>query len=64
MPREQSLGLYLTQAYYWDMNAGARAFADRFMAKERRRPILGSFILGGAGGAVFAIIYNRLAPRS
>lgn len=31
-------GLYLTQPFYWDMNAGTRAFADRFMAKDGRRP--------------------------
>lgn len=31
-------GLYLTQAFYWDMNEGTRAFADRFKAKDGRRP--------------------------
>ncbi len=31
-------GLYLTQPFYWDMNAGTRAFADRYMAKDGRRP--------------------------
>lgn len=31
-------GLYLTQPFYWDMNAGTRAFSDRFMAKDGRRP--------------------------
>lgn len=31
-------GLYLTQPFYWDMNAGTREFADRFMAKDGRRP--------------------------
>ncbi len=32
-------GLYLTQPFYWDMNAGTRAFADRFVAKmDGRRP--------------------------
>lgn len=32
-------GLYLTEAFYWDLNAGTRAFADRFAAKMNgRRP--------------------------
>jgi branched-chain amino acid transport system substrate-binding protein len=26
-------GLYMTEAFYWDLNAGTRAFADRFAAK-------------------------------
>lgn len=32
-------GLYLTEAFYWDLNADTRAFADRFSAKAKgRRP--------------------------
>lgn len=32
-------GLYMTEAFYWDLNAGTRAFADRFAAKMGgRRP--------------------------
>lgn len=32
-------GLYLTQPFYWNMNAGTRAFADRFAARmDGRRP--------------------------
>jgi len=32
-------GLYLTEAFYWDLNDGTRAFADRFAAKMKgRRP--------------------------
>ncbi|PWC37900.1 ABC transporter substrate-binding protein [Azospirillum sp. TSO35-2] len=32
-------GLYLTEAFYWDLNPGTRAFADRFAARmEGRRP--------------------------
>ena len=32
-------GLYLTEAFYWDLNAGTRAFADRFAANMNgRRP--------------------------
>lgn len=32
-------GLYLTEAFYWDLNPGTRAFADRFAAKMNgRRP--------------------------
>ena len=32
-------GLYLTEGFYWDTNAGTRAFADRFAAQMRgRRP--------------------------
>lgn len=33
-------------------------------ARECIEGIVGSFIPGGVGGAVFAVIYNRLAPRS
>lgn len=32
-------------------------------AREWIEGIGGSFILGGFGGAVFAVFYNRLAPR-
>ncbi|SMF87144.1 amino acid/amide ABC transporter substrate-binding protein, HAAT family [Azospirillum oryzae] len=32
-------GLYLTEAFYWDLNPGTRAFADRFAARmDGRRP--------------------------
>ncbi len=32
-------GLYLTEAFYWDLNSGTRAFADRFAARmDGRRP--------------------------
>ncbi len=32
-------GLYMTEAFYWDLNPGTRAFADRFAAKMGgRRP--------------------------
>jgi branched-chain amino acid transport system substrate-binding protein len=30
---ETAQGLYLTEAFYWDMNDGTRAFADRFAAR-------------------------------
>jgi hypothetical protein len=33
-------------------------------SREWIEGILGSFILGGVGGSVFAMIYNRLAPRN
>ena len=36
---KEAQGLYLTEAFYWDLNAGTRAFADRFAAKMNgRRP--------------------------
>ena len=36
---EDAQGLYLTEAFYWDLNAGTRAFADRFADRMGgRRP--------------------------
>ncbi|SMH35732.1 ABC transporter substrate-binding protein [Azospirillum agricola] len=36
---QSAQGLYLTEAFYWDLNDGTRAFADRFAAKMKgRRP--------------------------
>jgi branched-chain amino acid transport system substrate-binding protein len=31
-------GMQFTAPWYWDMNAESRAFADKFMAKTKRRP--------------------------
>ena len=33
-------GLYLTTAWYWDLNADTRAFAKRFFAKVNREPTM------------------------
>jgi len=33
-------GLYLTTAWYWDLNAETRAFAKRFFAKINRQPTM------------------------
>jgi branched-chain amino acid transport system substrate-binding protein len=33
-------GLVLTAPFYWDLNDGTRAFADRFMAQTNRRPTM------------------------
>lgn len=36
---EAGQGLYLTEPFYWDLNAQTRAFSDRFMARSNgRRP--------------------------
>jgi branched-chain amino acid transport system substrate-binding protein len=31
-------GMQFTASWYWDMNAESRKFADKFMAKTKRRP--------------------------
>lgn len=33
-------------------------------AREWIEGVVGSLVLGGVGGAVFAVIYNRFVPRS
>ncbi len=33
-------GLVLTSPFYWDLNEGTRAFADRFMKETNRRPTM------------------------
>jgi branched-chain amino acid transport system substrate-binding protein len=35
---ETAQGLYLTAAWYWDLNDKSRAFAKRFLDKTRARP--------------------------
>lgn len=35
---KNTAGLQFTTSWYWDMNDESRAFADKFMAKTKRRP--------------------------
>jgi branched-chain amino acid transport system substrate-binding protein len=37
---ESAQGLLLTSPFYWDLNAGTRAWSDRFMQETGRRPTM------------------------
>jgi len=37
---KQAQGIYLTEAFYWDMNDETRAFAKRFFDKNGRMPTM------------------------
>ncbi len=53
-------GLFLTEGFYWDMNDGTRAFADRFAAKVNgRRPTANQ-----AGVYAGALHYLRAAAAA
>ncbi len=57
---KDAAGLYLTEGFYWDTNAGTRAFADRFAAQMKgRRPTANQ-----AGVYAGALHYLRAAAAA